>query len=259
MPANLPLPFFLRAGNLAQSSTADPTTNKDFHLDLLSFLSIAREFEVDIIKVTWQPSLGQLGHGATSAIEQAQIDAELNLAFKRSIPYMDETGLDTELLDTERYKALIFELIALESLRRHPNVIDLLGITWETDADAGQVWPVLLTERSELGTLADVLSSELDADMDANVKLKFCFDIAKACKAMHDLGKSIIIPYSSEADEVLKVSFMAISNMRMSSFSLTRGKTLTMIVVNCKRRGANVMLQRSLTLVIAVLVRRTLP
>lgn len=188
MAPEIPPPFFLRAGGVVQNSTGTSNYAHDFHFDLLSFLSISRRLEVDLVKVTWQPGLERLGRGATSAIQQAQIDRDLNLAFKRSVPWSTDVGVDTEHLDKERFKALIFELIALESLRRHPCVIDLLGITWETDPDTSQVWPVLLTERSEFGTMAEFLASTTGQGVSLENRLRLCGDVASACQAMHKLG-----------------------------------------------------------------------
>ncbi|KFY99987.1 hypothetical protein V498_00364 [Pseudogymnoascus sp. VKM F-4517 (FW-2822)] len=116
------------------------------------------------------------------------MDAEFNLAFKRSMAWSEEDFADTDQQEVARYKALIYELIALELLSMHPNVIDLLGITWETDADTEQVWPVLLTERSIYGTMADFLRSEDGVELDCRAKLDLCTDVARACQALHTLG-----------------------------------------------------------------------
>jgi len=140
------------------------------------------------VSVTWQPALELLGQGASSTVSQAQIDAQINLAFKRSIPAR-EGYLDTKQEETERFKALIFELIALELLSRHPHVVDLIGITWETNRETEAVWPVLLTERSAYGSMMDFLQSDEGKTIDTKMKIKLCADVAKACLAMHRLGE----------------------------------------------------------------------
>jgi hypothetical protein len=94
---------------------------------------------------------------------------------------------DTNQQEVARYKALIYELISLELLSKHPNVIDLLGITWEIENE--QVWPVLLTERSMYGTMADFLPSELGVKLDSWEKLGLCADVARACQALHTMGE----------------------------------------------------------------------
>jgi hypothetical protein len=182
------LPFFLRGNAVVESAAPEFIPTDDFHFDLLSFLSIARKFGVDLVKVTWQSGLARLGSGATSAVQQAQIDSELNLAFKRSIAQDPDTAMNTDTLVLERFKALMFEVIALETLRSHPGVVNLLGITWETEASTGQIWPVLLTERSKLGTMAEYLGSENGKQCTMDARMDLCGQIMKACQAMHKLG-----------------------------------------------------------------------
>jgi hypothetical protein len=189
MAANHALPFFIRAGRVVQCSASTDANNRDFHFDLLSFISIAEKLDVDFVQTTWQPALEMLGKGATSMVQQAQMDAKFGLAFKRSMAWPEEDFADTNQQEVARYKALIYELIALAVLSKHPNVIDLLGITWEIDAETEQVWPVLLTERSIYGTMADFLPSEIGANLDCRGKLKLCADIARACQSLHNLGE----------------------------------------------------------------------
>lgn len=183
------LPFFIRGGKVVQCSNATTANNREFHFDLLSFISIAQKLEVDFVNLTWQPALETLGRGATSTVHQAQIDAQFNLAFKRSMAWSEEYSADTNQQGTERYKAIIYELIALQLLSDHPNVIDLLGITWETDGDTEEVWPVLLTERSVYGSMSDFFGSDIGTNLDSQSKLCLCADVAQACLALHSLGK----------------------------------------------------------------------
>jgi hypothetical protein len=183
------LPFFMRAGRVVQLPSPTNANDRDFHFDLLSFISIVDKFKVDLVQLTWQPALVELGRGGTSTVQQAQIDSKFNLAFKRSTEWTDERFADTKQQENARYKAITYELIALELLSSHPNVIDLLGITWETEAQTEQIWPVLLTQRSEQGNMAEFLSSKMGKDLDTKVKLGLCADIARACQAMHALGE----------------------------------------------------------------------
>ncbi|EPE35585.1 Protein kinase-like (PK-like) [Glarea lozoyensis ATCC 20868] len=185
---NPPLPFFLRAGRVVDCSTSTNANDHGFHFDLLSFISIAQDFGVDFISLTWQPALEALGRGATSTIQQTQIDAKFNLAFKLSMAWPEEQVADTAQQGFARYKALIYELIALEMLADHPNVIDLVGITWETGGDTHEVWPVLLTERSTEGLMDEFLNSSTGIELNCQSKLELCRDVAQAGQALHSLG-----------------------------------------------------------------------
>ncbi|KAH8671940.1 kinase-like domain-containing protein [Tricladium varicosporioides] len=182
------LPFFIRAGQVVQFSTGTSSNDLEIHFDLLSFISIAQILGVDFINVRWQPSLDSLGGGATSIIQQTQMDAAFCLAFKRPTEWSDEEDIGTIQHESERYKAIIYELIALELLAEHPNVIDLLGVSWETDQETEQVWPVLLTERSFCGNMSEFLNSEDGTVLNNWDKLRLCAEVAMACAAMHSLG-----------------------------------------------------------------------
>jgi hypothetical protein len=188
---NLPLPFFIRGGRVVQCSTSTNANDHGFHYDLLSFISIAQDFGVDFVSFTWQPALDALGRGATSNIQQTQIDAKFNLALKLSMAWPEEQVADTAQQGFARYKAIIYELIALEMLAEHPNVIDLVGITWETDGDTHEVWPVLLTERSTEGSMEDFLKSSTGTELGCENKLELCEDVARAGQALHSLGEML--------------------------------------------------------------------
>jgi hypothetical protein len=181
------LPAFQSARGLIEASTAEVST-QDLHYNLLSFFSIAQKLGVNLIKVTWQPGLDRLGRGASSTVQQALIDKRLHMAFKRSVSSNDDFSMDTEKLEKERFQALILEMIALEILRENPHVIDLLGVTYETSANTHQVWPVLLMERSGMGTMEQFLASDEGRQLDGMAKLRLCIQIADACEAMHSLG-----------------------------------------------------------------------
>lgn len=189
MAAPQRLPFFIRAGQIVQCSTGTSSNDFEIHFDLLSFISIAQNLGVDFVNVRWQPSLDSLGGGATSIIQQTQVDAAFYLAFKRPTEWPDDEDVGTIQRESERYKAIIYELIALELLAKHPNVIDLLGVSWETDQETEQVWPILLTERSFRGNMSEFLNSEDGTVLNCWDKLRLCAEVATACAAMHSLGK----------------------------------------------------------------------
>ena len=159
------------------------------HFDLLAFLSIAVKFSVDLFDDSWQKGVPVLGGGATSLVAQGSLDAKHGLAFKIQTPATSAfMAVSTEQGQKERFKALIYELVALESLRSCPYVIDLIGIAWEVDVESDTVWPMLLTERSDLGSLADFLVSERGRNTSVMERLKLCGDVARSCCAMHETG-----------------------------------------------------------------------
>jgi hypothetical protein len=160
------------------------------HLDLLAFISVAAKLRIDLFSDSWQENLPALGDGTTSRVAQSSLDTTHGLAFKIQTPSTSVFKTEnTEQGNKDRFKALIHEVVALESLRSCPQVIDLLGITWEFDAGSDTVWPVILTERSPLGSLAGVLASEGGRILSVTEKLKLCGDVAIACGALHQSGE----------------------------------------------------------------------
>jgi serine/threonine protein kinase len=93
--------------------------------------------------------------------------------------------------DPERHRASLAESILLElrvlchpPIRHHENVVDLLGLGWETDnLDYSRLWPVLVVEWANHGTLLDVIRAQ---SLDVNIKLELCRDIARGLSAIHE-------------------------------------------------------------------------
>lgn len=182
------IPYFDRSELTSRSAFPKIGPGLEFHYDLLTFISLAAKFSVDFVALEWQPALKRLGGGASSTVQQGQVDANVNLAFKRAtINFSCLT--ESEESNTLRFKSLILELIALELLKDHPNVVNLLGVTWETDKETKEVWPVLLTERSIYGTLSSFLETEEGRALGCEERLKLLADIGSACLAMHKLSE----------------------------------------------------------------------
>jgi hypothetical protein len=182
-----------------------------FHYDLLSFLSVALHYKVDLVNTTWQLVFDG---GGTCLINQSQVDAEFFLAFKRSKWEFAAEGGSQDLY-RNRYRVLITELLALEALRHHPNVVNLVGVTWEIDEDS-EVWPVLITQRSGLGNLWGFLQSDEGCKLTTDRKLKLSAEIASSLDEAHSQGKSAIQDPFIFKFSLEKALFIRISSLRMS-------------------------------------------
>ncbi|EXJ85240.1 serine/threonine protein kinase [Capronia epimyces CBS 606.96] len=105
-----------------------------------------------------------------------------SLALKSVLPFGDFSSWE----ERERLGDLILELRCLSHpwLRGHPNIIQLLGLGWETDpAHLARKWPVLILEYADGGTLQDFLGRHQDLTFRERVKL--CLDIATGLYALH--------------------------------------------------------------------------
>src|SRR5437763_15919274 len=80
------LPSYER--NFSTFSSAAPVfkysnPDRDRHSDLITFLSTLQERDIDILPITWQPTLEDLGRGGTGVVNQSLLTAKASFAFKR--------------------------------------------------------------------------------------------------------------------------------------------------------------------------------
>ena len=194
-PNRARLAYFLRPRRtpaFADGNLNRPSDKGHFeHWDLLAFLSIAAKFEVNFSEETFHLGLRSLGRGATSDVVQSSLSKRHGLAFK--VPTAIAASFnadDTEKSETERFKTLIHELVALESLRSNPFVVDLLGVTFHVNVEFNQVLPVMLTEASNHGTLTRFALSTKGRNATTAQNLRLCCNVAQACYKMHTIGRS---------------------------------------------------------------------
>ena len=171
--------IFSNAVSLEVSST-------NVQIDLISVLSVAQQYKVDFLPITWLHALGPLGRGATAEISQSLISIQTGFAFKRSYSPTAATSYTPHEVDTS-LRTLVSELLVLENplIRCHPNIIDLQGICWEVKADSEDVWPVLVFERAQLGDLQMFMDSEDGRNSSFDTRIELCIGIAKAIMIMH--------------------------------------------------------------------------
>ena len=55
----------------------------DAGYDFISFLAIAQKLEIDFLPITWQSTREAIGIGGTARIDQALLNLQTSLAFKR--------------------------------------------------------------------------------------------------------------------------------------------------------------------------------
>jgi hypothetical protein len=160
------------------------------HNDFISFLAVAQYYELDLISITWQPGLGQIGTGGTSEIRQSSLDPEASFAFKcYTRMYQSQQGT----FDEERvYNALVSEISILGHplIRHHQNIVNLKGICWEAPPETEKVWPILILEKAQLGDLQSFICSEQGRKMSFEERLGLCTDGGSALVTMHRCRKS---------------------------------------------------------------------
>ena len=127
-----------------------------------------------------------VGNGSSFSVRAWRLSRpERSLVFKSAMPsdykftYRDER---------RRLADIILELRALShpALRGRKNIVELLGLGWETDSfEQGRKWPVLILEYADGGTLTNLLHRE---HISLQAKLRICHDIACGLMALHEVG-----------------------------------------------------------------------
>jgi serine/threonine protein kinase len=93
-----------------------------------------------------------------------------------------QKGNGQKLLDSV---ALELCVLTHHPLFMHENIVDFYGLQWDMDEDS-RIWPVLVVEEAELGTLASLQKSS--TALEFSTKLELSLDIALALDALHGCG-----------------------------------------------------------------------
>ena len=160
------------------SSLFDKATETQY--DLITFLAVVQRLQIDTLPITWQSAL-PICVGETSKVNQALVNLQTSFAFKRIVPY------ETEGHSEQRtFRLLINEITVLchQSIRKHPNIIELQGICWDVPSDE-KVWPVLVFEKAEYGDLSYFTTSPVGRDLCIGERLKLCVDTGTAIMDLH--------------------------------------------------------------------------
>lgn len=91
--------------------------------------------------------------------------------------------------ESQRYDALVRDIICLSHapILAHENFVNIIAIGWEDAEDLvyNRVWPVLILEFAEYGTLEDFFELD-DTDKSWETKVSICDDIATGLCWLHE-------------------------------------------------------------------------
>jgi hypothetical protein len=163
---------------------------------LIDLFTLVQVLGVPIIPITWESARGPLGRGGSGLVNQALLNLQTGLAFKRVSQDQKQKLKDTKG-ESERRLALtnIFYTLMNEvgtlgyyQLREHRHIAELQGIYWEFTAD-DQVLPVLLFEKSPLGDLWTFLRSSTGRNLRLTPRINLCVDVGVAIVDLNSLSK----------------------------------------------------------------------
>jgi len=176
-------------GMFTRYSASRNHNNGDVHGDLVAFLSIVQKCNVDVLPITWQPALSNLGQGSTGTISQSTFNKEMPLAFKRLHEDKDANSRESEM----DLLPLMSEVLILSQppLQSHPNIVNLEGICWEIKPRTENAVPVLVFEKAAWD-LQQFMSASEGINMSIDNRLKICAEIGSALMALHTYGLSLL-------------------------------------------------------------------
>lgn len=89
--------------------------------------------------------------------------------------------------ETKVFGALVSEILALSHpvMRGHPNIVKVLGISWEVDPSSEKVWPVLIFTKTQFGDLHDFMNTDIGRNLTFIERLDFCIAIGSALHTTH--------------------------------------------------------------------------
>lgn len=173
------------------------------------------QFEAKRFRLTPQMSV------RTSKEASSRLTEGREVVFKRPKLTIDVmTGKFTESGVIENVVQEL-RVISHPVLRHHPNVLDVYGFAWEPEdpnrVEGVAVWPIVMVEYGEAGTLGDCLSQQDTLDLDT--KLRLAGDIAVGVAALHKCGivhsdlkpENVLVCRSNDGTLVAKLSDFGLS------------------------------------------------
>jgi serine/threonine protein kinase len=162
------------------SSKIPDSGERDFILECLRFKDLG----------IMNRNLTLLGHGSSFMVSVVS-GHETVFSLRRFV--LKRTILLAKKQDEEVYRnrinAVMLELRTLvhDTIRKHENIVNILGLAWETDPfDIERKWPVLLMERATRGTLLDLLQAENYFVLP--IRLNLVLDVSLGLEVLHLCG-----------------------------------------------------------------------
>lgn len=140
----------------------------------------------------------QTSSSAPVVIRQKRVVALKSVRIQSQLDELPKAGWDHVLLEI---RALLHE-----TLRYHPNIVRLIGLYWGPGGASGNVYPQLVIEHAEHGTLED-LQNDSKSPLPFAVKQKLLYDAGKglsiihACSIIHgDIKRQNVLIFSDKSN-----------------------------------------------------------
>lgn len=153
--------------------------------NFITFITIIQKLKIEILDFTWQAVRQPIAVGATDQINEVLINLHTSTVFKR-VSYEQKERESEETI----FQMLINEVVVLghESIRNHPNIVELQGICWDISSDDKgdeKTWPILVFKKAEHKDLYNFAMLPVGRELCFAERLKLCMEVGTAIRDMH--------------------------------------------------------------------------
>jgi hypothetical protein len=151
--------------------------------DIVTLLAGLQEWKVGILPITWQATVAA-PLGATSRVDEASQTVHRSFACKRLSAGHKEPSVRNQSL---RMILNEIAILSLPGVREHTSIIELEGVCWDVESD-GQVWPVLVFDKTHWGDLSEFMNRPEGLTLSESSRWSLCLNIGEALFFMHEQG-----------------------------------------------------------------------
>ncbi|KAF3910478.1 Ankyrin-2 [Dactylellina cionopaga] len=177
--------------------TAQKSTKAPYISNVAGLVSLALSLGVPVLRDSGNATIerASIAAGASSRASVFKLQGELIEIAATGAAYGGKLVVSKHLPkgyvenESQRYDALVRDILFLSHapIREHDNFVKIVAIGWEDAENVAhtRIWPVLILEFAEYGTLEDFFKLD-DTDKSWDSKNSICIDVAAALSWLHD-------------------------------------------------------------------------
>ncbi|KAL5627072.1 hypothetical protein FOBRF1_001415 [Fusarium oxysporum] len=171
----------------------------------------------------------RITEGAIVVLKRPKLSAFVNPDVEKSAVSAEKDAIDGIVRE--------WRVISHPGVREHKNILDVYGFAWETEEETNDssiaVWPIIMVEYGELGTLDQFLATAQNLDLDT--KLQLAANVASGLAMLHRNGiahsdlkpDNILVCKNENGKPIAKLSDFGLSSFLDEIDTSTRWKTGT--------------------------------
>jgi hypothetical protein len=190
---NMPTKRITRAFRPVRGDNQQDKEKASDSASLTDFMNAVQMYEVSLLPVAYQKSLGSVGKGLSGAIQQSTADISTALTFKDGIP--SKLQCDTE--QEQDWYSLVTELAVLQHppIKENHHIIDLLGVAFRVEPRRDKekrAFPLLVNCKVNRGSLASFILEDKGEHLTPELRLQLLAEVAQAIRLLHICGRFLL-------------------------------------------------------------------